>query len=74
MDGTQEVHRTDAEISRDRCLQAIVGADVETAQALWRAALRYNERARSGRLEISTGSRSHARNAPGEKAAREVKV
>jgi len=35
--------RTDALIARDRCLVAIVTCeDLETAQALWRAALRYN--------------------------------
>ena len=48
--------RTDAAISRDRCLQAIVGADFETARSLWRAALRYNGRCRreAAGLEFST--------------------
>jgi hypothetical protein len=40
-----EGRRTDAWIARDRCLQALVECeDVETRFALWRAALRYNER------------------------------
>lgn len=40
--------RDDARICRDRCLEALVTAeDRETAAALWRAALRYNERMRA---------------------------
>jgi len=45
--------RTDALEARDRCLQAIVGADYETACALWRAAKRYNARERTAGLEFS---------------------
>jgi hypothetical protein len=36
-----------ARIARDRCLEALAGgADVETGQSLWRAAIRYNQRLR----------------------------
>jgi hypothetical protein len=42
--------RDDALVARDRCLEAIVGAgDFETAQALWRAASRYNARSKQER-------------------------
>jgi len=56
------IGRTDAITARNRCLEAMLGADDETRLALWRAALRYNERVkveRDTRLEISA-SRSHA--------------
>jgi hypothetical protein len=60
---------SDALECRDRCLAALVSeADFETAQALWRAAGRYNMRnriERAGRLEI-TSPLSHA--ACGEQA------
>lgn len=36
--------RKDAETARDRCLDAIVGADEQTQRSLWRAALRYHSR------------------------------
>lgn len=40
--------RTDAIVARDRCLQAVITAkDFGEARALWRAALRYNERIRT---------------------------
>jgi hypothetical protein len=59
-----EGRRTDAWIARDRCLQALVECeDVETRFALWRAALRYNERcglAGTGG-EIDPGPRPRAR-------------
>lgn len=42
---------TDAETARDRSLAAIVGADFETGLALWRAALRYQERVRLERAK-----------------------
>ena len=39
--------RDDAVECRDRCLQAVADTDeIEVAQALWRAAKRYNERNR----------------------------
>lgn len=73
-----EDRRTDALISRDRCLEAIVGADLETGRALWRAAARYNERdrlERSGRLEIQHRPlpRALGELTLGESAAREGK-
>ena len=48
--------QTDAKTARNRCLQAMLGADDRTRLALWRAAKRYNERCvveRSGLLENS---------------------
>lgn len=51
--------RNDARTARDRCLMAVAASgDLEEAQALWRAALRYNGRMKetAGRgLEIPTG-------------------
>jgi hypothetical protein len=41
-----EVERDDARICRDRCLQAVAETDdTLTGQALWRAAMRYHQRA-----------------------------
>jgi hypothetical protein len=51
-----EVGGTDAIVARDRLLAELVGCeDVETGRALWRAAARYNQKARDERL---TGERT----------------
>lgn len=47
--------RTDAQIARDRLLAEVSrAADIETAQALWRAAVKYGRKHREdvARLEI----------------------
>lgn len=41
-----EAERNDALEARDRCMEAIVGADQETGQALWRAMARYHWKGR----------------------------
>jgi hypothetical protein len=45
---TKGPERNDAIEARNRSLAAVVGADLETGQALWRAAKRYNGRANAG--------------------------
>ena len=50
-----EGHRNDARVARDRCLNALAGcSDLETAQSLWRAACRYNERMRTEARQADT--------------------
>jgi hypothetical protein len=45
-----EERKTDAQISRDRCLDAIITAgDFDTQRALWKAAAKYQTRVRSER-------------------------
>ncbi len=53
----------DARVARDRALAAIPGSDFETAQALWRAALRYGQKHREkrGGLESTALLAGHAR-------------
>jgi hypothetical protein len=74
MDGTEEL-RTDAQVARDRSLQAIETTDdVEIRRSLWRAALRYQERVMLERLALGRTSQP-LRRAPGVPvgATRELK-
>jgi hypothetical protein len=46
---TKGPERNDAVIARDRCIEALAGSsDPETRASLWRAALKFNRRAREG--------------------------
>lgn len=65
-----EDRRSDAQIARDRCVEALAGStDPAERLALWKAAKRYNERdrsERSGRLEIQHRPLPRALGALGE--------
>lgn len=45
-----------AKMARDRCLVAMIASnDIRTRRSLWRAAIRYNRRAREGDLAEESG-------------------
>jgi hypothetical protein len=67
--------RTDAEIARDRAVEAIgTTQDFELQRALWKAAKKFNQRIRDERADrrLVVGPLPRASGKPGEAATREI--